>query len=51
MGTEDTQSNNQEFETPQFFTQSGMKTINLGEEIRSSSLVNTPKIRFQPNKN
>jgi hypothetical protein len=48
MGSSGIQTNDQERETPQFCTQDGLETINIGEEIGSASVVNTPKTRFQP---
>jgi hypothetical protein len=41
------QSNNQGLETPQFCTQGEMETINLGDEVGSTLVVNKPKTRFQ----
>ncbi|KAK2376362.1 glutathione S-transferase T3 [Trifolium repens] len=40
--------NDKEHETPQFCTQDGLETINLGEEVGITSVVNTSKTRFQP---
>jgi hypothetical protein len=43
------QLNDQELEkTPQFCTQDGLETINLGEDVGTTSNVNTSKTRFQP---
>ncbi|XP_058759812.1 glutathione S-transferase T3-like [Vicia villosa] len=42
------QSNDKELESPQVLTQDGSETINLGEEIGSVPITNTPKTRFQP---
>jgi hypothetical protein len=42
------QSNYQGHETSLFCTQDGLETINLGDEIGSTPIVNTPKTRFQP---
>jgi hypothetical protein len=41
------QSNDQGLETPQFCTQGEMETINLGDEVGSTLVVNKPKTRFQ----
>jgi hypothetical protein len=48
MNNSQVQLNDQELETPQFCTQDGLETINLGEEVGTTSIVNTSKIRFQP---
>jgi hypothetical protein len=43
------QLNDQELEkTPQFCTQDGLETTNLGEDVGTTSNVNTSKTRFQP---
>ncbi|CAJ2651620.1 unnamed protein product [Trifolium pratense] len=47
MSSSGMQSNDQVPETPQFCTQGGLETINLGEEV-GSTVVKTPKTRFQP---
>ncbi|CAJ2664595.1 unnamed protein product [Trifolium pratense] len=47
MSSSGMQSIDQVPETPQFCTQGGLETINLGEEV-GSTVVKTPKIRFQP---
>ncbi|KAK2361563.1 glutathione S-transferase T3 [Trifolium repens] len=48
MDNSHVQLNDQEPETPQFFTQDDLETINLGEEVGTTSVVNTSKTRFQP---
>jgi hypothetical protein len=48
MNTSQVQLNDQELETPQFCTQDRLETINLGEEVGTTSIMNTSKIRFQP---
>jgi hypothetical protein len=47
MSRSGAQSNGQELETPPFCTQGGLDTINLGEDVGSTPVVNTPKVRFQ----
>jgi hypothetical protein len=49
MNNSQVQLNDQELETPQFCTQDGLKTINNGEEVGITSVVNTSKTKFQPN--
>jgi len=48
MGSSGVQLNNQELETPQVDTQGGLETINLNEEVGTTSVVKTSKVRFQP---
>ncbi|XP_058782011.1 uncharacterized protein LOC131656283 [Vicia villosa] len=48
IGTSGVQSNDQESEIPQFCTQDSLKTINLDEDVGTTSVVNIPKTRFQP---
>ncbi|KEH15532.1 no-apical-meristem-associated carboxy-terminal domain protein [Medicago truncatula] len=48
MGSSGVQLNDQELETPQVCTQGGLETINLNEEVRTTSVANTSKVRFQP---
>ncbi|CAK8563912.1 unnamed protein product [Lathyrus sativus] len=47
IGSSGAQSNDQEDETPQFYTQGSLETFNLGEEVASVRVVNTHKQRFQ----
>ncbi|KAK2442265.1 hypothetical protein QL285_013476 [Trifolium repens] len=48
MDNSHVQLNDQEHETLQFCTQDGLETINLDEEVGTTSVVNTLKTRFQP---
>lgn len=50
IGSSGAKSNNQEHETPQFCTQGSLENTNLGEEVASAPVVNTPKQRFQQKK-
>jgi hypothetical protein len=49
MNNSHVQLNYQEPETPHFWTQDGLKTINNGEEVGTTLVVNMSKTRFQPN--
>ncbi|CAJ2629625.1 unnamed protein product [Trifolium pratense] len=48
MNNSHMQLSDQEPETPQFCTQDGLETINLGEEVGTTSVMKTSKTRFQP---
>lgn len=48
MGSSGVQLNDQELETPQVDPQGGLETINLNEEVGTTSVVKTSKVRFQP---
>ncbi|KEH18294.1 hypothetical protein MTR_8g015740 [Medicago truncatula] len=48
MGSSGVQLNDQELETSQVCTQGGLETININEEVGTTSVVNTSKVRFQP---
>ncbi|XP_058772007.1 glutathione S-transferase T3-like [Vicia villosa] len=48
IGSSGVESNDQEHGTPQFCTQVSLENTNLGEEVASAPVVNTPKQRFQP---
>ncbi|CAL5213560.1 unnamed protein product [Lathyrus oleraceus] len=47
IGSSGVQSNDHEHKTPQVCTQGSLENTNLGEEVASAPVVNTPKQRFQ----
>ncbi|KAI5386189.1 hypothetical protein KIW84_072664 [Lathyrus oleraceus] len=47
IGSSGVQSNDHEHKTPQVCTQGSLENTNLGEEVASAPVINTPKQRFQ----